>query len=388
MPAHARSDEDPAAVESPGSPETHPLPVGRNPKNIVLCLDGTNNKVRGATSTNVLRLYDLLDLSDPARQVGYYSPGVGTFASPAAWSPLARSLSRLAGLAFGAGLRQNLGMAYTYLMSVYQPGDAIYVFGFSRGAYTARALTGMLEVFGIFRRGAENLVPYAVSEYARQLEHRAPQDWAVLREYARVFGGPLGVARRDHAPVRFVGLWDTVKAAGTLTRQLRWPFTRQLPHAEVVRHAVAIDEWRGKFVEYLVEPTRDHLIPTPQDLREVWFPGIHSDVGGVYATGARLSDIPLKWMADEALAQGLLLRPARYRRICSVSKDDATGVPHANPWVWIVLGRRRRVIPPGALLHPSIRERLAADPDYARRLPPRGSFQFDERDADWLTPRL
>lgn len=411
MPAHAHVSEDPGAPGSPaapprpltsGSPEApiqsepgssknvsgSPKNVSGSPKNIVICLDGTNNKVRGATNTNVLRLYDLLDLSDPDRQVAYYSPGVGTFASPAAWSPPARALSRLAGLAFGAGLRQNLGMAYSYLMSVYQPGDAIYVFGFSRGAYTARALTGMLEVFGIFRRGAENLVPYAVSEYARQLDQRAPQDWAVLREYARVFGGRLGVDRRDHAPVHFVGLWDTVKAAGTLTRQLRWPFTRQLPHAEVVRHAVAIDEWRGRFVEYLVEPARDHLIPTPQDLREVWFPGIHSDVGGVYATGTRLSDIPMKWMVDEAMAQGLLLRPARYRRVCRVNRDDAVGALHTNPLVWIVLGRRRRPIPPGALLHPSIRERLAVDPEYARRLPPEGAFRFDEADADWMTLRL
>src|SRR6266704_392303 len=133
------------------------LQGGEVAKNIVLCLDGTNNKLRSAANTNVVRMFDLLDLRDASRQVAYYSPGVGTFSSPAAWTPVARSVSRYSGLAFGAGLRENLGGAYRYLMSVHEPGDRLFFFGFSRGAYTARALTGMLEVFGLFRRGSENL---------------------------------------------------------------------------------------------------------------------------------------------------------------------------------------------------------------------------------------
>src|SRR5262245_57508855 len=115
-------------------------------KNIVICLDGTNNRIRGACNTNVVRLHHLLDLSDPTGQVAYYGPGVGTFSSTGAWSPPAQAISRGLGLAFGAGIRPALGSAYTYLMSVYEPGDQIYVFGFSRGAYTARALCGLLEV--------------------------------------------------------------------------------------------------------------------------------------------------------------------------------------------------------------------------------------------------
>ena len=110
------------------------------PRNIVICLDGTNNQLKAAINTNVVRLFAMLDLDEPSRQVGYYDPGVGTFSSPSAWTPPARTLSRLAGLAFGAGLRQNLGEAYTYLVEHYRPGDLIFVFGFSGGAYTARAL--------------------------------------------------------------------------------------------------------------------------------------------------------------------------------------------------------------------------------------------------------
>src|SRR3954447_23799434 len=94
-------------------------------KNVVVCLDGTNNKIRAAANTNVVRLFDLLDLRDPSVQVAYYDPGVGTFSSPAAWTPVARGVSRVAGLAFGAGLRRNLGEAYTYLMSAYEPGDQL-----------------------------------------------------------------------------------------------------------------------------------------------------------------------------------------------------------------------------------------------------------------------
>jgi hypothetical protein len=121
-----------------------------------------------ADNTNVVRLFNLLDLSDRATQVAYYDPGVGTFSSPGAWSPPARLMSRYAGLMFGAGLRENLGQAYSFLMETYEPGDRIFVFGVSRGAYNARALTGMLDVFGVFRKGSENLVPYAVSAYAKQ----------------------------------------------------------------------------------------------------------------------------------------------------------------------------------------------------------------------------
>ena len=136
-------------------------------KNVVVCLDGTGNQVKARGSTNVVRLYELLDLRDPGRQVAYYDPGVGTFSAAGAWTPAARTLSRGLGLALGTGMRQNLAEAYRYLMETWEPGDPLYVFGFSRGAYTARALAGMLYRVGLLRPGAENLVPYAVGVYAR-----------------------------------------------------------------------------------------------------------------------------------------------------------------------------------------------------------------------------
>jgi uncharacterized protein (DUF2235 family) len=262
-----------------------------------------------ADNTNVVRLFNLLDLSDRATQVAYYDPGVGTFSSPGAWSPPARLISRYAGLMFGAGLRENLGQAYSFLMETYEPGDRIFVFGFSRGAYNARALTGMLDVFGVFRKGSQNLVPYALSAYAKQQRqgHDDPDFFKGLRVYAQTHS----ITRDGHTPVHFVGLWDTVKSAGTLTRQLTWPFTRQLPHAHTIRHAVAIDEIRRPFAPYLVNaPNPNHLlVDKDQDLMEVWFSGVHADVGAMFSTGTRLSDIPLKWIADEAAVLECMRRP-------------------------------------------------------------------------------
>ena len=363
-------------------------------KNIVICLDGTNNQLRAAVNTNVVRLFAMLDLAKPDLQVGYYDPGVGTFSSPAAWTPVARTLSRFAGLMFGAGLRQNLGEAYCYLISVYEPEDRIFVFGFSRGAYTARALTGMLDVFGIFRPGSENLVPYAVSEYAKQQKRNSMGDKAGkqekeffqgLRMYAKTHGIALSGGRKDHAPVHFVGLWDTVKAAGHIGRQLRWPYTRQLPHAVTIRHAVSIDEKRRPFAEYLVHgPHPNHLLVCKdQDLMEVWFAGVHSDVGGMFATGTRLSDIPLKWMADEAVAHGLLVRRNAYRDATKLTGADPAGPIHKISGWWRLLGPGGRVVPEGAKIHASVEDRIRADPSYIKRLPKEYTFV----DMEWRTAR-
>src|SRR5689334_23057934 len=92
-------------------------------KNIVVCLDGTGNQLKARGSTNVVRLFEMLDLSDPAKQIAYYDPGVGTFSAQGAWTPAARAISRTMGLVVGTGMRQNLAEAYTYLMTAWEPGD-------------------------------------------------------------------------------------------------------------------------------------------------------------------------------------------------------------------------------------------------------------------------
>lgn len=341
-------------------------------KKLVVCLDGTANQVGAHGNTNVVRLYRMLDLSDPGRQIAYYDPGVGTFSSGAAWTPVARWMSRTAGLAFGTGLRSNLGEAYTWLMRNWAPGDEVYVFGFSRGAYSARSVLGMLRSIGLMRPGSENLVPYAVANYAAKNRDWTDDDWTQLHTFSAAFAQQ--VDGRSSTPVAFLGLWDTVKAAGILRWDIKWPWSRTIPlNVARVRHAVSIDERRKPYREYLLALER----PERTDASEVWFAGVHSDVGGTFDDDPRLSTIALRWVAEGARDAGLLFDADRFAKECAVTADFATGTIHAMDRVWALVGTRRRPIPPGAEVHSSVRARMAADPSYRPGLP---------ADVTWADP--
>src|ERR1700754_4945414 len=136
-------------------------------RNIIICLDGTKNEVKAKAVTNVFKVAEIADLTNPGEQVLYYGPGVGTMTAPSAWTSVAQRISLIGGMLVGHGMRQDIAEAYTYLMNTWEPGDKVFVFGFSRGAYTARALCGMLYRIGLLRPGSDNLVPYAVRTYAR-----------------------------------------------------------------------------------------------------------------------------------------------------------------------------------------------------------------------------
>ncbi len=352
-------------------------------KNIVVCLDGTGNQLRATGNTNVVRLYEMLDLRDPERQIAYYDPGVGTFSATGVWTPVGRRLSKLFGLAFGSGLRTNLAEAYVYLMRHYEPGDRLFVFGFSRGAYTARALAGLLRAVGLLRPGAENLVPYAIAIYAKNKDW-AKDDWDQLHRFAGTFSKP--VQGRFGISVDYLGVWDTVKAAGVLRWNLHWLYTRRVPNARRVRHAVSIDEKRRPYVEYLVEPSAPPSRPTvtpPPVVEEVWFAGVHSDVGGTFTDDSRLSTIALKWVVDGAIDAGLAVNPVAYRKNATVTADHAAGRVHRMGWIWGLLTYRRRRLPDDVKVHESVRGRATADPAYAKRIPASATWA----DADWLTGR-
>lgn len=329
-------------------------------KNIVICLDGTGNQLKAKGNTNVLRLFQMLDLSDPATQVAYYDPGVGTFSSRAAWSSPAKRLSRLSGLAFGGGLRTNLAEAYTFLMNTYEVGDRVYLFGFSRGAYTARALAGMLRMVGLLRPSSENLVEYAIAAYTKSHKF-ADDDWTQIQRFAATFA-VQHPGHRTTVPIRFLGVWDTVKAAGLLRfGDLHWAYTRQLPHVLATRHAISIDEKRRPYREYHVEVADCPAAGTAPTIEEVWFAGVHSDVGGTFDDDPRLPQITLKWMVEGARDAGVLLLDGAYERECAVSADHATqGTVHTMGRIWALLTYRRRPIPSGASVHASVRARRAA----------------------------
>lgn len=329
-------------------------------RNLVMCLDGTAGQVRGPADSNCVRLYELLDLRDDSKQVAYYDPGVGTFSSPGAWTPLARALSRLGGLMFGAGLRENLGDAYLWLMRTWQPGDKIFIFGFSRGAFTARALTGMLRAIGLFRRGTENQLQYVVSAYARRGgEKDIP--WDELHRLSNLFAQK--VDGKSTVEAEYLGLWDSVKALGIAGRAPRWPYTRELPNARRIRHAVSIDERRRPFEEYVVERTDPAL-------EEVWFAGVHSDVGGTFVDDSNLSTITLKWVLEGAVQQGMLIRTKAAQSVFAhVTAESASASAHRNGRLWALLVWRGRAIPPGAHVHASVRARMDGDDRYRPAIP-------------------
>lgn len=149
------------------------------PKNIVICCDGTGNEF-GKSNSNVVKLYKTL-LCDHD-QIAYYHPGVGTMGSRNALSGIGKWWTRVIGLAFGYGISDNVADAYQFLMKNFEPDDKVYIFGFSRGAYTARALCGTLHAVGLLTAGNEGLIPYAI----RMLKQKKI-DFGVAFDFKKTF---------------------------------------------------------------------------------------------------------------------------------------------------------------------------------------------------------
>jgi uncharacterized protein (DUF2235 family) len=349
------------------------------PKNIVICCDGTGNEF-GDHNSNVVKLYGTL-IIDGKQQVGYYHPGVGTMGAPTASNRISKAWSMVVGLAFGAGLLANVGDAYRYLMTVYEDGDRVFLFGFSRGAYTARALAGLLHMFGLLYPGNDGLIPYILGLYARRTRKAGG-----MTHTFQVADGFKGTFCR-HCPLHFVGVWDTVSSVGWIWDPLKLPHTAVNPDMAVGRHALSIDERRCYFRNNLWGATL-----SGQDIKQVWFAGVHSDVGGSYSyTESGLSQISLEWMLCEAWAFGLLIDPQRAQRALGrippppPLAPDPLAVPHNsltfNWWLleilphsyydaasktvrWRIPFGTTRTIPDGSLLHKTVNEKLRIDPNY------------------------
>lgn len=339
-------------------------------KNVVICCDGTGNEF-GEQNSNVIKLYKTL--TRDASQMAYYHPGLGTMGARNALSPIGKWWTRVIGLAFGYGISDNLADAYQFLMRTFEPGDSIYVFGFSRGAYTARVLCGMLHIVGLLSHDNEALIPYAI-----RMIKRKDIDFKVAADFKKTFS-------RECKP-HFVGVWDTVSSVGWVYNAVHFPFTKATnnPDLAIVRHAISIDERRAFFRQNLFGVPHD----SQQDVKEVWFAGVHSDVGGSYLESeSQLSQIALRWMLCEAELAGLLVDPHRRADILGgklpyVPADPTTKNQHqslhgawwiAEVWPKVVHLQtpqgtwhdsirlnfgRRRWISPASLVHESVEERL------------------------------
>jgi hypothetical protein len=168
--------------------------------------------------------------------------------------------------------------------------------------------------------------------------------------------------------VHFLGVWDTVKSVGWLNwkaqlEQARWPFTARITNVATARHALAIDERRPPFKEYRFDPKA--VAESNGRYQEIWFAGVHSDVGGQFADDHTLSDIAFAWMVDEAAAVGFDVDPATYHRLLKIKLGDklpadlATGRIHHNGGSWRLLGGwRDRPIGANDSWHPSVQHRI------------------------------
>lgn len=388
-------------------------------KNIVLLCDGTSNEI-SQDRTNILRLYGTLEKG--ADQVVFYDPGVGTFGAENAVSYYYRRGVEIWGLASGWGLDHNVKEAYRFLVEHYDDGrraggkdvapDRIYIFGFSRGAYSARVLAGFIHALGLIDPVNLNLLDYAYRAYkgigaggagipAEDSRDPRRNPFAEVRLFERIL-------RPRRPAIRCLGLFDTV---GSI---LEWgrggprfrshAFTAGNRSVEAVRHAVAIDERRtmyrpqlwpdgGEFWNHPINPGEK----TPQDVKEIWFSGVHADVGGGYPEPkSRLAKIPLAWMIEETGALGLRYRT---RTVNELVLGEAADRPYVKPdplappnvsmnWAWrlleylprrvpksapavpgAILGwylprGRRRTIPPGAAIHGSVFRRRGSPADY------------------------
>jgi uncharacterized protein (DUF2235 family) len=296
------------------------------PKNLVICLDGTNNQF-ALENTNVVRLAQVL-VPDSELQLLYYDPGVGTLPEPNASTRLQKWFSKVYGLVFGTGLDRKVGGAYEFLMDTWEPGDRVFLFGFSRGAYAARWLAGLLHNFGLLPRGNANLIPYVLRLNAKLSSDPGWAEdsyWPVCNEFRLTFARQINKEDEGRRfPIHFLGLWDTVSSYGWLWFSRLHMFTIWNPSVKVTRHAISIDERRWFFRQIRL------ALAQGQDLVELWFPGTHCDVGGGYheAEGG-LWRVAFQWILDEARANGLLVDDRRLERV--LTRTPASAAPWNEP---------------------------------------------------------
>ncbi|MGC2774582.1 MAG: DUF2235 domain-containing protein [Bradyrhizobium sp.] len=308
-------------------------------KNIVICCDGTGNEISENIS-NVLKLYRCLRKTDKTtpHQAVFYDPGVGTLTQPDSWHRFKANFNLVLGLATGYGLDDNVIKAYSFLATHYQEGDRIFLFGFSRGAYTVRVLAGLIHKIGLISPDQINLAGSGVIAYKKYSSDNPKAGRGITTEVESTEEeGPIPESHDDQAAqfaritsarwptIHFVGVWDTVASVivPRPDRLLALPsleelaFTIQNPSVKIFRQAAAIDERRCMFrlkgwdMPQTFTPNRFNKAHAgPQDAKQVWFAGVHGDVGGGYPEAqSPASKYPLLWMIDEAVEAGLAVNP-------------------------------------------------------------------------------
>lgn len=291
-------------------------------KRLVICCDGTWNtpdQTSGGTPspTNVTKLaLGVAGEADGVPQLLYYHRGVGSYGR-----------ARLRGGAFGVGVAHDVLRAYRFVVENYEPDDEIFLFGFSRGAFTARSVAGLIRNAGVLKPAAVERLDDAYALYrARSIKPRDIESELFRRSYSHA-----------NTRIRFIGVWDTVGALGIPTlgpkflmdrinRRFAFHDTELSSRVDVAMHAVAIDERRKAFRPALW--TR-HDAAGDQVVEQVWFSGVHSDVGGGYPDSSP-ADVTLLWLAGRAAKHGLGFRDGAFTTEAGWGVANLPAV-HANP---------------------------------------------------------
>ncbi|EMD42275.1 hypothetical protein CERSUDRAFT_110803 [Gelatoporia subvermispora B] len=320
------------------------------PRTLVLCFDGTGDQF-DADNSNIIKLFTMLQKDDPAQQLVYYQAGIGTYTPPQIATPRTATISKALDEAIAIYLNAHVMSGYEFLMQNYQAGDKICLFGFSRGAYTARALAGMIHKVGLLPKDNHQQVPFAYHMFCRADE----TGWKQSTAFKKAFSMDVDI--------HFIGVWDTVCSVGLLAKEL--PFVSSNGAIKTFRQALSLDEHRAKFkANHYNRPTdaeaklgtkpgempkpgvrrRFNLfdkhrlsVPVPidedederkeaqeetqfssadghnnmTDVLEVWFAGCHCDVGGGSVPNDsihNLARIPLRWMIREIFDTNVGLR--------------------------------------------------------------------------------
>jgi uncharacterized protein (DUF2235 family) len=312
-------------------------------RNLVVLSDGTGNGAGAFWKTNVWRLYQALDLAEfpkgesgenLTRQIAWYDDGVGT----SSFRPLA-----LLGGAVGWGLKRNVLDLYTFLCRNYRPGDRIYAFGFSRGAFTVRIVVDMVATKGLLSGLGRDELARAVRDAYREYREcfdqtgrhidllRWMRDQCIrLWRWARQQRSYDQIKKEGHQTqvdsIACVGVWDTVAAYGLPLQELTrgidyWVWPLSMPNYALNKklqracHALALDDERDTFHPLIWDETEE---ADPIRIQQVWFAGMHSDVGGGYPDDA-LAHVPLRWMMEQATEkkgrEGLRFKPPAWAEV-------------------------------------------------------------------------
>jgi len=319
-------------------------------KRIVVCSDGTWNRPEKNPGenfpTNVLKLARAIKPigADRVHQQIFYDWGVGSY------------YDAVIGGVTGRGVHKNIMDGYRYIVQNYSQGDELYLFGFSRGAYTIRCLCGLINNCGIIKRPDAGLIQKAFNHYKRGGKAYAPEGEKSI-EFR-------GLHSHESREVKFVGVWDTVGAMGIPVSFLglfddkdEFYDTKIGKNVRIARHALAIDEHREDFIPTLWSP-RENM-----DLKQVWFAGAHADIGGSYkpdADGCVLSNNSLEWMISQARDAGLTTE-AHLKE--SIKPSPLAKIHNSRRSFYRVKKKHLRPIGEG-VVHESVRVRWDKDPKY------------------------